>query len=75
MKDLGYSRGYKYDPSERDGVADQEYLPEALRGEVFYRPGHFGAEKAIAERLAWWAERRREGRGADGAPDDPTGTS
>jgi putative ATPase len=74
MKDLGYSRGYKYDPSESDGVADQEYLPEALRGEVFYRPGHFGAEEGIAERMAWWAERRRKQSGEEGAPDDPVGT-
>ncbi len=63
MKDLGYGRGYRYDPGEEHGVADQEYLPDALRGEVFYRPGRFGAEEQIAERLAWWAERRRESRG------------
>ena len=62
MKELGYGRGYRYDPAEAEGIADQDYLPDALRGEVFYRPGRFGAEKAIGERLAWWAERRRAGR-------------
>jgi putative ATPase len=62
MKELGYGRGYRYDPGEADGVADQEYLPDVLRGESFYRPGRFGAEKAIGERLAWWAERRRASR-------------
>ncbi len=59
MKDLGYGRDYLYDPAEEEGIARQEYLPEALRGEVFYRPGSFGAEPEIARRLAWWAERRR----------------
>jgi putative ATPase len=59
MKGLGYGQGYRYDPSEAEGVAPQEYLPDALRGQVFYRPGSQGAEKAIAERLRWWAERRR----------------
>jgi len=67
MKELGYGKGYLYDPGERDGVADQEHLPDALRGEVFYRPGRFGAEEAIAERLAWWAERRASSRAAQGA--------
>jgi hypothetical protein len=73
MKELGYGRGYRYDPAEADGVADQEYLPDALRGEVFYRPGRYGAESAIAERLAWWAERRAAARGQSpggGGPGD-----
>jgi putative ATPase len=62
MKDLGYGEGYRYDPEESDGVAAQEYLPDELRGERFYEPGGFGFEKTIAERLAWWAERRNRGR-------------
>jgi putative ATPase len=68
MKDLGYGGGYRYDPAEPEGIAEQEYLPESLRGEVFYRPGRSGAEIAIAERLAWWAKRRRGGGGTE-----PTG--
>ncbi len=66
MKELGYGRGYLYDPAEQGGVARQEYLPEELRGTVFYRPGTAGAESAIAERLARWAERRR-GASASGS--------
>jgi putative ATPase len=66
MKELGYGRGYRYDPSEPEGVAPQEYLPDGLRGEVFYRPSGSGAEKAIAERLRWWAERRRAREGGAG---------
>ena len=66
MKGLGYGAGYKYDPAERDGIADQEYLPEALRGERYYLPGEFGFEKTIAERLEWWAERRRQADMDDG---------
>jgi len=58
MKDLGYGQGYRYDPSEPDGVSGQTYLPEGLEGERFYEPGRFGFEKTIAERLKWWAERR-----------------
>ena len=66
MKELGYGRDYLYDPAEAEGIARQEYLPDALRGQVFYRPGRFGAEPAIAERLAWWAERRRGPQAPEG---------
>jgi putative ATPase len=73
MKDLGYGAGYRYDPEEDDGVAAQEYLPDALRGERFYHPGPYGFEKTIAARLAWWAERRaRAASGDDGERERPT---
>ncbi|MBW3534984.1 MAG: replication-associated recombination protein A [Gemmatimonadetes bacterium] len=62
MKDLGYGEGYRYDPSEEHGVAGQAYLPEALEGERFYQPGTQGYEVTLGERLAWWAEKRREAR-------------
>lgn len=62
MKDLGYGAGYAYDPNEPDGVADQRYLPEVIGDERFYEPGRFGFEKTVAERLEWWAARRREAR-------------
>jgi putative ATPase len=64
MKDLGYGSGYQYDPDEEDGVSDQTFLPDALKGERFYEPGRFGFEKTIAERLRWWAERREQKRSA-----------
>ena len=58
MKQLDYGRGYRYDPAEPEGIAQQEYLPESLRGQVFYAPGSAGAEVGIAARLAWWKKRR-----------------
>jgi putative ATPase len=33
MKDIGYSKGYKYTPLEDD--SDQEYMPEKLKGKKF----------------------------------------
>jgi putative ATPase len=59
MKDLGYGKGYQYDPESEDGIYDQAYLPETLSGERYYEPGRFGFEKTIRERLKWWGERRR----------------
>jgi putative ATPase len=62
MKGLGYGEGYRYDPHEADGIADQEYLPDQLKGTVFYRPGPYGREKRIADRMEWWAARRTGSR-------------
>jgi putative ATPase len=55
MKDLGYNKGYQYAHNSPDAYIPQEYLPDELRGSEFYRPGGFGHEKKIAERLEWWA--------------------
>ena len=62
MKELGYGKGYRYDPSEPDGVSPQSYLPDRIVGDRYYEPGRFGHEKTVAARLAWWAERRQEAR-------------
>jgi putative ATPase len=60
MGSLGYGAGYRYDPDEAGGVAPQSYLPERLAGERFYRPGAFGYEKTLDERMRWFEARRRE---------------
>ncbi|HEX7607500.1 MAG TPA: recombination factor protein RarA, partial [Usitatibacter sp.] len=56
MKDLGYNAGYQYAHSVPEAYIPQEYLPEELRGSVFYEPGPYGFEKEVAKRLAWWAD-------------------
>ncbi|XP_028410120.1 ATPase WRNIP1-like isoform X2 [Dendronephthya gigantea] len=38
MKNLGYSKGYKYNP-DYDGPVDQEYLPSELKGIDFFKDG------------------------------------
>ena len=37
MKDLGYGKGYKYTPDFDEEGAEQEYLPERLRGRKYIR--------------------------------------
>jgi putative ATPase len=54
MKDLGYGKGYKYAHDFPDAYVPQAYLPEALRGQIFYRPTGRGYEKIIKERLEKW---------------------
>jgi putative ATPase len=62
MKELGYGEGYRYHHAEDGHAAGQEYLPERLRGAQWYEPSGQGFEKTIAERLAWWAERKHKAR-------------
>jgi putative ATPase len=65
MRELGYHEGYKYAHDSPDAYLPQEYLPEKLRGSVFYEPGPFGFERDIAKRLAWWEEIKRKSGGGD----------
>jgi len=63
-KQFGH-KGYQYAHNSPDAYLPQEYLPDQLRGMEFYRPGGFGHEKKIAERLEWWAKLKR-GESASG---------
>ena len=60
MKELGYGKGYRYAHDSPDAYLPQEYLPDELRGTMLYRPGGFGYERKVGERLAWWASKRAE---------------
>jgi putative ATPase len=53
---FGHGEGYLYPHAYRDHWVAQQYLPAALQGKVFYRPGDTGAEAAIKGEV----ERRRE---------------
>ena len=59
MKELGYADGYKYAHDYEAAYVEQEYLPERLRGRVYYRPSDRGLEAEIKKRLAVW--RRKPG--------------
>lgn len=54
MKDLGYGTGYRYAHDYKEGYAVQEYLPDAIAGELFYSPTDRGYERMIGERLKRW---------------------
>ena len=59
MKEQGYGKGYRYDHAESGHAAGQEYLPDTLRGASWYEPTNQGFEKIIAERMAWWQQRKQ----------------
>ena len=58
MKDLGYGKGYKYDPSTETGFSGQNYFPDGMERRVFYAPKGEGHEGKIKERLERWAKMR-----------------
>ncbi|MGE4518003.1 MAG: replication-associated recombination protein A [Desulfobacteraceae bacterium] len=60
MKELGYHKGYQYPHDFEYAFADQEYLPEELKGIKFYEPSDFGHEALIKKRLAFWESRREK---------------
>jgi putative ATPase len=60
MKDIGYGKGYAYDHATEEGFSGQDYWPEDMKPETFYEPTDRGFEARVRERLAFWAEKRRE---------------
>ena len=55
MKDLNYSDGYKYAHDYPGHFVDMEFMPEALRGKVFYEPAENKHENALKAYLeACW---------------------
>lgn len=59
MKDIGYGKGYAYDHDQQDGFSGANYWPEEMTPARFYEPTGRGFEQRIAERMAWWDERRQ----------------
>ncbi len=47
MKDLGYGADYNYSHENPGNFAPQEYLPDAVAGHAFYKPGNNAREAQI----------------------------
>lgn len=60
MKNLGYGKGYQYDPDTADGFSGADYLPEGVNRERLYRPTGNGHEGVVRERLAEWERLRQQ---------------
>ncbi len=63
MAHLGYGKGYQYAHDAPEALVDQEHLPDALKGRIYYRPTDRGLEAEIAQRLARWRNWRQARRG------------
>lgn len=51
MEELGYHDGYKYSHDFPGHFVDQEYMPEGLKGKVFYQPAENRHEDTLAAYL------------------------
>ncbi len=70
MKDLGYGKDYVYDHGTEEGFSRQDYFPESMGRQEFYRPAERGFEREIAKRLAYWSKLRRGTPDESGVDDD-----
>ena len=55
MKEMGYGTGYKYAHDYENQFAEQEFLPEELKGTKLYEPGGNPKEKNIRDflKICW----------------------
>lgn len=58
MKEQGYGKGYAYDHDTEAGFSGQNYFPETMPREVYYRPIERGFEREVQKRLAYWEKLR-----------------
>ncbi len=58
MKEEGYSEGYEYDHDAEGAFSGQDYFPEKLGRQEFYRPVERGFEREIKKRMEYWAKLR-----------------
>jgi putative ATPase len=66
MKELGYGDGYAYDHEAPDAFSGQDYFPEGIERESFYRPVERGFERDLRKRLDYWARLRKERKADEG---------
>jgi len=59
MKELDYGKDYKYAHDYPDAYIPQEYLPDEIKGQIFYQPKDTGFEKTIKERLKYWHNKKK----------------
>ncbi len=56
MRQLGYGNGYKYAHDYPGNIVKQDYMPDAMKGTIYYNPTSNGYEARISE----WLARRNE---------------
>ncbi len=58
MKEFKYGADYQYPHDLPDAIADQDYLPDGLKGRIYYHPTERGLEVEIGKRLKEWRRRK-----------------
>jgi len=60
MKQQEYGAGYRYDHDEPDAFSGQNYFPDGMAREEYYRPVERGFERDVKKRLDYWSKLRKE---------------
>jgi len=60
MDELGYGEGYAYDHDTEDGFSGQNYFPDDIDRQTFYKPKDRGFEREVKKRITYWSKLRRE---------------
>ena len=60
MKEIGYGQGYEYDHNATDGFSGQNYFPDGMVREEFYKPVERGFEREIVKAARLLEEASRE---------------
>ncbi len=50
---LGHGKGYTYPHDLPEGIAEQQYAPDALKDREYYEPTRHGAEARYADAVEW----------------------
>lgn len=58
MKEMGYGVEYAYDPDTPYGFSGQEYFPENMQRQSFYKPFDRGFEREMKKRLEYFSKLR-----------------
>lgn len=60
MKEMGYGAGYDYDHDAPDAFSGQNYFPDEMGRQNYYRPVERGFEREITKRLEYWSKLRQK---------------
>jgi putative ATPase len=58
MKELSYKEGYIYDHDTPDGFSGQNYFPDKMQRQQYYKPVERGFERDLIKRLQYWQKLR-----------------
>lgn len=58
MRELGYGKGYQYDPDVPGGFSGQNYFPDDLERKRFYEPVERGFEREMRKRVEYFEKAR-----------------
>lgn len=62
MKKIGYGKGYQYDHDVDEAFSGQEYFPDLMQRQSFYRPVERGFERELKKRLDYFQNLRQKKR-------------